>query len=49
MFLQGMALGINVTIGNSYFGPTLNRMITAYKKSDLKTARLEQVSFNYII
>lgn len=42
MFLQGLALGVESTVGNSHFGVALNRMVAAFNKGDLKSARIEQ-------
>jgi N-acetylneuraminate lyase len=42
LFLEALAIGIDVTICNSYLGHVLNRLKEAFDKADLTTARLEQ-------
>jgi len=42
-YLEALALGMEVTIFNSYLGHVLRRLKEAFDKGDLQTARNEQV------
>lgn len=42
MYLQGLAIGVDCTIINSYMGHILSRLRDAYERGDMKAARKEQ-------
>ena len=44
MYLQGLSIGTEVTIMNSYMGRVLNRVREAYEKGDFEEARKQQVN-----
>ena len=48
MFLQGLALGVEVTVGNSHYGVVMGRMIDAFTRGDMTAARTEQVRASLI-
>jgi len=41
-YLESLAIGMDVTIPNSYIGHVLNRCKAAFDRGDMKSARLEQ-------
>ena len=43
MFLQGLSVGVDATIMNSYMGRVLNRIKEAYERQDFDEARKQQV------
>ena len=48
MYLEGLSIGVELNIINSYNGNVLNRVREAFKKGDLETARREQVMNNVL-
>ena len=43
MFLQGLSVGVDATIMNSYMGRVLNHVKEAYERQDFDEARKQQV------
>ena len=46
MYLQGLSVGVDATIMNSYLGRVLNRVKDAYERQDFEEARKQQVGFS---
>ena len=42
-YLEGMGVGVMGNIISSFMGNVHNRMVAAFEKGDMETARLEQV------